>query len=155
MKFGMLTKFRTKPWTRGLRNDPYKIVLDTNVLLVSISSKSKYHWIFKKLLNGDFELFISNEILLEYEEIIGKKYNKNIAKDVRRVLLLLPNVHQRKIYYNWQLIENDPDDNKFIDCAVASNADYIVTEDKDFSVLSSISFPQINTLSISGFRLLI
>ncbi len=32
-----------------------RIILDTNVLLVSISSRSHAHWIFQKLLNGEFE----------------------------------------------------------------------------------------------------
>ena len=61
-----------------------KIVLDTNILLVSISSKSLYHWIFKKLLNGEFDLYVTTEILMEYEEIIASKYNENVAKDVLR-----------------------------------------------------------------------
>lgn len=50
-----------------------KVVLDTNVLLVSISSKSPYHWIFKKLIKGVFELGITSEILMEYEEVIERK----------------------------------------------------------------------------------
>jgi len=49
-----------------------RFVLDTNVLLVSISSRSPYHWIFRGLLDGHYELFLSNEILTEYEEIIGR-----------------------------------------------------------------------------------
>ena len=56
-----------------------KVILDTNILLVSISSKSKYHWIFSNLLNNKYELYVSNEILLEYEEIISSKYNKEVA----------------------------------------------------------------------------
>jgi len=56
-----------------------KVILDTNILLVSISSKSKYHWIFSNLLNNKYELYVSNEILLEYEEIISSKYDKEVA----------------------------------------------------------------------------
>ena len=70
------------------------------MLLVSISSKSKYHWIYQKLLRGEFDLFISNDILLEYEEIINAKYNSKVAKDVIRSLLMLQNVYQSSIYYN-------------------------------------------------------
>ena len=69
-----------------------KVVLDTNILLVSISSKSKYHWIFSKLLDNQYQLFVTNEILLEYEEIISSKYNTNVAKNVIRTLLYLDNV---------------------------------------------------------------
>jgi|WetSurMetagenome_2_1015567.scaffolds.fasta_scaffold208470_2 hypothetical protein len=36
-----------------------KVILDTNVLLVSISSKLPYHWIFEKLINGVFDIGIT------------------------------------------------------------------------------------------------
>jgi len=42
--------------------DRLKVVLDTNVLLVSISSRSKYHWIYDKLLADEYDLFVTNEI---------------------------------------------------------------------------------------------
>ena len=45
-----------------------KVVLDTNVLLISISSKSKFHWIFKKFLNECYDIVITNEIITEYFE---------------------------------------------------------------------------------------
>lgn len=69
--------------------DRLKVVLDTNVLLVSISSKSKYHWIYDKLVADEYDLFITNEILMEYEEIISLKYNSSVARDVIKSLLLL------------------------------------------------------------------
>ena len=129
-----------------------KIVLDTNILLVSISSKSQYHWIFEKLLNGKFELYITTEILTEYEEIITLKYNGNVAKNVIRTLLKLPNVHQQIIYYHWNLINTDPDDNKFVDCAISANANYLVSNDKHFNVLKEITFPKIIVLKIDEFK---
>ncbi|MGI9160378.1 MAG: PIN domain-containing protein [Saprospiraceae bacterium] len=49
-----------------------KIVLDTNILLVIISCRSPDHLIFEALLEGNFHLCVSSEILLEYEEIIGR-----------------------------------------------------------------------------------
>lgn len=38
-----------------------RIVIDTNVLLVAISSKSKYHWVFEKLLNSHSHLLVAND----------------------------------------------------------------------------------------------
>ena len=35
--------------------------------------------------------------------------------------------------------DKDPDDNKYCDCAIAGNAKYLVTEDKHFQILKSIS----------------
>jgi len=132
--------------------DKPKIVLDTNVLLVSVSSRSKYHWIFQKLLKGDYDLYISNEVLLEYEEIISEKFHPQVARDVSRALLMLPNVFQVNIYYEWKLIDADPDDNKFVDCAVSANADYLVTNDKHFSVLKKTEFPRIEVINVSEFK---
>ena len=132
-----------------------RIVLDTNVLLVSISSKSETHWIFQKLLQEEFELVISNEILTEYEEIISRKYSVEVSNNVIRTLLLLPNVIKSDIYYRWALITVDKDDNKFVDCAVVYNADYIVTHDKHFKQLKEVDFTHIRILDIQGLKKLI
>ncbi|CAN2041876.1 putative toxin-antitoxin system toxin component, PIN family [Candidatus Magnetomoraceae bacterium gMMP-15] len=129
-----------------------RYVIDTNVLLVSISSKSQYHWIFQRLIHQDFELSITTDILSEYEEIISNKYSATVARNVIRTLLLLPNVIQTNVYYNWNLITNDRDDDKFVDCAIASNADAIITHDKHFNIIKNISFPPINIINISEFK---
>jgi len=128
------------------------IVLDTNVLLVSISSKSPYHSIFKKLIGGAYDLGVTTDILMEYEQIIGRKFNSEVAKDTIRTLLALPNVKKINVYYNWNLIEADSDDNKFVDCAVSSNATGIVTQDKHFNVLRDIDYPNITLISIADFK---
>lgn len=128
-----------------------KVVLDTNVLLVSISSKSKYHWIYEKLLNKEFDLYISNEILMEYEEVISDKYNKSVARDVIKALLILPNVFKISIYYNWNLIKEDNDDNKFVDCALNSNSHLLVTHDNHFNILKRIDFPKIQIANTDEF----
>lgn len=76
------------------------IVLDTNVLLVSKSSKSPYHCIFEKLIDDTYDLGVTTDILMEYEEIIGRKFNSEVAKDTIRTLLALPNVKKINVYYN-------------------------------------------------------
>ncbi|MEO8149610.1 MAG: PIN domain-containing protein [Bacteroidia bacterium] len=49
------------------------------------------------------------------------------------------------------MIAKDMDDNKFVDCAFAANADYLVSNDKVFKVLKTVEFPKINVLSIEEF----
>jgi len=132
-----------------------KIVLDTNILLVSLPKKSPYRPIFDHLLNGDFELLITNEVLSEYTEIIGLKTSLSIAKNVAETLINLPNVHESKVYYRWDLITKDTDDNKFVDLAISSNADMIVTNDKHFDVLKTIDFPKVKTIGIIEFMQLL
>lgn len=122
-------------------------VIDTNVLLVSISGKSQYHWIFQGLINQEFEIAFTTEILSEYEEIIAAKYSPSVAQNVIRTLLVLPNAVQTVVYYNWCLLSDD-DDNKFVDCAVAANVDAVVTHDKHFNILATIPFPSVNVIDI-------
>ena len=127
------------------------IVLDCNILVISITSRSPYHRIFQSLVNGKFDIAINEKILLEYEEIIQLKYGLRTASSVIALLKELPNVHFTNTYYRWNLIEADPEDNKYVDCAISSGASYLVTEDKHFSILTSIPFPKLPILSLDGF----
>jgi len=129
-----------------------RIVLDINVLLVSIPVGKKYRPIFDALKSGVFTLLITNEILTEYEEKIGEKTKPEIAQNVVRLLLTIPNVERiSNIYYRWNLINTDPDDNKYTDCAVAANATYIVSDDSDFRVLTRTHFPPLSLLTSDEF----
>ncbi len=132
-----------------------RVVLDTNILLVSLPKKSPFRIIFDALLAGQFELIISNDILGEYAEILSRKTTPMIAHNIVEMLITLPNVHKQDIYYKWQLINADKDDNKFVDCAIAGNADFVVTEDKHFNELKIVEFPKLTVLSINEFKLIL
>lgn len=136
----------------GLMKAKLKVVLDTNVLLVSISEKSKYHWLYKSLINKKFDLYVTNEILTEYEEVISQKWHPAVAKAVLRTLVELRNVYQTSISFRMNLIQGDTDDNKFTDCAFANNVHYLVTNDRHFDILKRIDFPRINIIEISDFK---
>lgn len=127
-----------------------KVVLDTNVLLVSISSKSKYHWIFQSLLYNKFTLCITTEILIEYAEIISNHMGFEAGNFVLGVFENLPNIELVTTYYRFQLLL-DEDDNKFVDCAISCNADFIVSHDSDFKRLKKIPFPVVNVINIDQF----
>ncbi|MBX2927658.1 MAG: putative toxin-antitoxin system toxin component, PIN family [Saprospiraceae bacterium] len=128
-----------------------KIVLDTNVLLVSISQRSKLHWIFDGILQGRYILCVTTEILSEYAEIIEQHMGSSASEATLGALENLPNVEWINIYYQFHLLQ-DEDDNKFVDCAIAANADYIVIHDKDFRPLSRISFPEVNVVDTDSFQ---
>lgn len=128
-----------------------KIVLDTNCLISSLSSYSTYFPIWSGLQDGKFMIFVSNSILDEYQEIIEEKTNAYVAQNVIRTLLESPYVKYHEPSYHFGLITQDPDDNKFVDCAIVSNADFIVTEDKHFNVLKEITFPKVSILGIDDF----
>ena len=135
--------------------NPLKIVLDTNCLLQSISRRSANRIILDKLITGVYELYITTDILLEYEEKISEIFSVETAELIIGVLTLLDNVKKIGTYYQFNLISTDQDDNKFVDCAFAANAHFLVTNDKHFNVLKLITFPKINVLSLDEFKKLI
>ncbi len=55
-------------------------------------------------------------------------------------------------YYKWNLISTDPDDNKFVDCAINAGVDLIVSNDKHFKILKTIDFPELNVVDINLFK---
>jgi len=126
------------------------VVLDTNIIIASLSSHSKYHWVMQKLINQEYSICVTNDILLEYEEKIIEKYSLNTARNFLSFLKEAPNCKLINVFYNWNLIL-DPDDNKFTDCAFSASANYIVTEDRHFNVLKTLDFPKIEVLGIAEF----
>lgn len=128
-----------------------RIVLDTNCLLQTLPSQSVYHNVWAKILEGSVALCVNTEILEEYEEIIAQKATPEIAKNVVEAIARLSHTVFQESYVHFGLIEQDKDDNKFVDCAIASDAEYIVTNDKHFSVLSSIPWPKVAIIALKEF----
>ena len=89
-------------------------------------------------------LAVSTEILLEYEEIVIKLSGAERWRDVAAFLELLTQLHgnirQIEPHYRFGVVASDPDDNKFCDCAIAAEADFVVTEDHHFAELKSAGF---------------
>jgi putative PIN family toxin of toxin-antitoxin system len=132
-----------------------KVVLDTNVILRTISRRSEFSVILDQLYQGVFEIWVTNEILLEYEEKISSIFSKETADLILGVFTLLPNVKRVEIHFNLGLIETDMDDNKFVDCAFAGNVHYLVTNDRHFNRLKTLEFPTINVITLEEFRELV
>jgi putative PIN family toxin of toxin-antitoxin system len=126
-------------------------VIDTNILVSALSSKSQNHWLVELLLEEKLELSVTEDILLEYEEVLKTKYSDNVASNFLLALRELPNVFYSRVFFRWNLI-SDADDNKFIDCYVASGAHYLITHDSHFSILKSVVFPKINVVSPEEFK---
>ncbi|MDB5138614.1 MAG: hypothetical protein JWR12_530 [Mucilaginibacter sp.] len=131
------------------------VVLDTNVLLVSIPSKSIYRPIFDALINGVFHLILSNDILTEYIEVIERKANATVSNNIAELLLSLDNLNKVEVFFEWKLIEKDPDDNKYVDAAIVGTADFIVSNDQHFNILKSVDFPKVNVIGVDDFLNLI
>jgi uncharacterized protein len=128
-----------------------KIVLDTNALLRCISRRSSYSIVIRKLFENKYELSVTTDILLEYEEKITEIFSQETSEFLIGAFLLLPNVKKADVYFHMNLIAQDTDDNKFADCAFASNAHFIVSDDKHFRELKILGFPQFNVISLEEF----
>ncbi len=128
-----------------------KVVLDTNCLLACISSKSENFRVWKDFQVGCFTLCVSNEILEEYQEIIARKANPVVAENVINAIVESEFVEFVDPQFHLELIVADHDDDKFVDCAFAANAAYIVSDDTHFDVLKDIPFPQLFVLKLKDF----
>jgi predicted nucleic acid-binding protein len=93
--------------------------------------------------------------MTEYEERLASRYSEKIANIVLETLSVAPNVIFDEPYFKWNLVENDPDDNKFADLTISGNANYLVTNDRHFNPIKTLDFPQINIVTIDEFKKII
>ena len=128
-----------------------KVILDTNIILASISKTSRSHIIIDFLFRGAYQIAINNDILLEYEEKLTEKFGFSVAESFIAALLQSPVVEKTTVAFNLFLIKADPDDNKFADVAFCSNANFIVSNDRHFNELKKYQFPLIKVISLSEF----
>lgn len=128
------------------------IVLDTNCLVQIISAHSPFRSVWRAFLQKRYALCVTNEILNEYQEVLERYTTPEIAENVILLLLNSRNVKFFSPHFHFNLITQDPDDNKFVDCAIIAGAEYIVSEDAHFRVLRDISFPMVRVIRLEEFK---
>jgi len=128
-----------------------RVVIDSNILLSAIGKKSPLRKIWLSFRKGCYTIIVNEDILKEYEEILQEHAVAGAAELVMEMFKESPDVILQHIYYNWNAIEKDPDDNKFFDVAVASAADYLVTDDRHFNAAKKLRFPKVNIISSDDF----
>ena len=131
------------------------IVLDSNVLISSLGLKSSLRPIWNSFINGHYQLVVSEDILKECEEIMQLYSARGVAEVVMEIFIESTDVIFQKVFYNWHAISADPDDNKFFDVAVASNVDFLVTNDQHFNVIKNIDFPKVKVVNSEEFLMLL
>ena len=125
-----------------------RLVLDTNSLIQCISHRSKYHDLWLSFFDGRNVLCVTTEILLEYAEILERNTSARFSELALDVITNNPYTLFVSPFYHFRVIVADPDDDKFVDCAVASNAKFIVTEDAHYEVLKNYVFPSIEIIKL-------
>ena len=129
----------------------HPVVIDTNCLLQIISRNSPYRPIWDAFLVGKFDLCVSNDILEEYQEILEQQITPTVAENLVLLILNKQNVKLVDPHFRMGVITAEPDDNKFVDCAFAANADYLVSEDSHFNILRNMPFPHLNLVTLDEF----
>lgn len=120
------------------------VVIDTNALLTVLSLRHPHGRILDAWIDGKFSWALSNEILAEYEEILHPRIGAVRWQNFLSLLDLGAAVNDNLIRsqpdFRFGAIIHDPDDNKFVDCAITANADWILTQDKHFEVLHAATY---------------
>jgi len=117
-----------------------RIVLDTNVFISGIFFSGPPSQILKAWKDKHIQIVLSEEILTEYQRVgeeLSSKYSKIDIGPIIDLLTIYGEVVETK-GLSVSICE-DPDDNKFIECAISSNCKIIVSGDK-------------HLLNISGFQ---
>ena len=115
----------------------YKIVIDTNVIVSALKSQNGYSYNLLSIIDDKrFQVFISTPVVLEYEDALKREKSKiTLTKseidDVLNYICLV--AEQRKIYYLWRPFLKDQKDDMFLELAVESGCDFIISfNKKDF-----------------------
>ncbi len=113
-----------------------RVVLDTTTLLRAIPTRSRLRPIIEAFGKRQFVLVVSHEILLEYEEILKDRGGPQAWPAFENFL----NAHASQVIrvapsFRWHAIRRDPDDDKFVDAAVAGDAEWVITDDSHFDDL--------------------
>lgn len=116
-----------------------------------MSPRSKYHAVWESFVSGENRLCITNEIIEEYIEILQKLVGYEVSEYIVKTIINSPFTEFFTPYYHFELIKADPDDNKFVDCAIVAHARYVVTNDHHYDVLKEIPFPKVQIISIQDF----
>lgn len=118
-----------------------RIVVDTNALWPMLSARHRFKAILHAWTAGRFEWAMSTGILLEYEEILVPRLGAARWREFLQLLDMIAELRGNLLHvepsFHFHLITADPDDDKFADCAIAAEADFIITDDAHFEALRS------------------
>ena len=120
------------------------VCIDTNVVLGVFTTGHRYRPIFESWLSGRLTWAVTTEILFEYDEIMVRQGSPAKALKMRQIMQVADRLPGRLIHispsFRFNLISRDSDDNKFVDCAIAAEADYIITSDHHFDEIVGLGY---------------
>ena len=126
-----------------------RIVIDTNVVASGVFFGGSPQRLLQGAVTKQFDVFVSEDIVNEYYEIIGRLSEK--YPDLPKKLPLEPFVSSCVQVSPSKKFEicRDPDDDKFISCAVEAKCLYIVSGDKDLLSLEKVE--NVESVTVADF----
>lgn len=108
-----------------------RVVLDTNVLISAhLNGEGYERHALDLALAGKLQLAVSEAILDEYAGVLSRPkfaiMPRQVARSLRLIRASARIVHPR----NELAVTRDPADNRFLECAEAARADFLVTGNK-------------------------
>jgi len=120
------------------------VVIDTNVMLCAFARHSPTVPLFRALRIGLLPMAVTSSIILEYEEIAAQRGGVALASRTMHLLSLVSAAYETIVVANpafqFHVITADVDDNKFTDCAITADADYVITDDAHFAPLANAGY---------------
>lgn len=107
-----------------------RVVFDTNVLISALGWDAKPEACLEQVLHGQAEGYISPAMLDELQRVMEyPRFEFTEAEQRSFVEIILASFHVVEPGISLEVVEDDPDDDVVLECAVASDADYIVSGD--------------------------
>jgi len=107
---------------------PLRVVVDTHVVIsAALRPYGLQRTVLLLVLTKPARLYVTQEILAEYRNVLARPRLK-IAKGLQQQVLQLIRNRAQVVRPFYPLeVANDPEDNKFLECADAARADYLIT----------------------------
>jgi putative PIN family toxin of toxin-antitoxin system len=112
-----------------------KAIFDTNVLIAAFVTDGLCARLLRRAREGEFELFLGSPVFLEFQRILKEKFAFPDAEISFFSSILEEAVTPCQPDAPVAAVCRDPNDDAVLACAVKSEADYLVTGDKDLLVL--------------------
>ncbi|MCP4366155.1 MAG: putative toxin-antitoxin system toxin component, PIN family, partial [Planctomycetes bacterium] len=128
-----------------------RLVVDTNIFFSGFNPENYYYPIIEGIYSKKYRLLVSTSVLLEYEEILQRVFPEELLEHFWLFVLTSENVVFVNPTFSFQLPSADEDDQKFVDCAVCGNADFLITNDKHYNMLKDIEFPKVEVIKAETF----
>ncbi len=114
-------------------DEPYRVVLDTNVVFEGLTMKNACGLIVDAWFVGLIQVCISDALAYEYKDVLSRKFNPAKWQNARTALrTLLGKAEFISIHYSWRPASPDPGDDLVIDCVMNANALLVTSNIKDF-----------------------